>query len=300
MNERWLRIINELSICGKMTLVADKLNISQPAISKAVREMEEYFGVRLFDRIGKRMVPTYAGEVYQGYVQRILNQYAESREAIQDILAMKCGSIKLGASTTSGIYVLPDIVGQLVKLYPGIDVSIIIENTSQIAELIINNAVDFAFVEGSIHKKNIVIDEFCKDNLTMIVPSGHAWAKAGFIDPKRLIEEKLIMRESGSGTREVFENVLNANQIPYNVTFELGNTEAIKNAVAAGLGISCVSERCIVKELAAGTLEKVELSGIEIKRPFNLIYHQDKCMTERFNTFVEMAWLMVNKHRKKF
>ncbi|MGL5514452.1 MAG: LysR family transcriptional regulator, partial [Sporomusa sp.] len=181
MNERVLRIFNEFCILKNMTLVAAKLYISQPAVSQAIKELEKELQVSLVDRKNK-MALTDAGEVYFEYVKRILNLYDESYSFLQDIARLEKGRIKLGASTTIGIYILPDIIGQFIKQFDGIDVALAIENTKHITDKVLESAVDFAFVEGVVNEPDIVIEEFCIDELTIIVPPDHTSAQTGIID----------------------------------------------------------------------------------------------------------------------
>jgi len=203
----------------------------------------------------------------------------------------------LTRGTLYSIYILPDIIGQFIKQFDGIDVALAIENTKHITDKVLECAIDFAFVEGVVNEPDIVIEEFCIDELTIIVPPDHILAQAGIIDAQDLLKEKIIMRESGSGTREIFENVLTAHHVQYSIALELGNTEAIKNAVAAGMGLSCVSERCIKKELTAGSLVKVKLDGIEFIRRLNLIYHRDKDIIPLFCKFIDFARNTINNYK---
>lgn len=293
MNERKLRIFYQLAKTNNMTLVAEALFVTQPAVSKAIKELEQELGVRLFDRVGKRLSLTDAGEVFLHYVQRLLNIYDESLDAIRDIHNLARGRLKIGASTTIGIYLLPDMIGGFVKLYNGIDVAITIDNTKMIVDKILDNSIDLAFVEGPVQQPEIVVNKFCLDRLAVIAPSDHRWAQKGVVPLAELACEKIIMRELGSGTREIFENVLRSHSVPYHTVIELGNTEAIKNAVAAGLGVSCISERCIAQEIKAGRLVSVAVEGVDICRDFYLIYHRDKYLTTLIKEFMGYAYARI-------
>ncbi|MDK2919414.1 MAG: hypothetical protein PWQ37_2147 [Candidatus Petromonas sp.] len=289
MNERKLRIFYEVAVKLNMTEVAKKLYISQPAVSQTIKEIEEEFGVKFFDRIGRKLYLTYEGKVFLNYVRRILNLYDECSKTIKDIKGLKKGKLKIGASTTIGIYILTDIIGKFTKKHKEVDTSITIENTKIITDMILENKIDFAFVEGPVYSDEIIVEKFCNDELVFITPPDHPWSKLKSIDMKKIAEEKIIMREQGSGTREIVENVLNTNGIHYKVDFELGNIEAIKKAVEAGLGISCISKRCIKKEVEDGRLAVIRLKRIRIIRKLNLIYHKDKYLSNLFNEFINFA-----------
>ena len=284
MNERKLRIFYEVAIKLNMTTVAESMYISQPAVSQTIQELEKELNVRLFDRIGKKLHLTYEGEIFLQYVRRILNIYDEGINRIKDINNLAEGKIKIGASTTIGIYVLPDIIGKFMKKYKNVDISIAIENTKIIADMILENKIDFAFVEGPVYE-----EDFCEDELVIITSKEHNWAELQGINLDKIAESRIIMREKGSGTREVFENMLNSKGISYKIAFELGNTEAIKKAVEAGLGISCISKRCVKDEILDGRIAAIKLIDEKIKRKFSLIYHRDKFMSKLFQSFIDFA-----------
>lgn len=289
MNDRSLRIFHEVAKSLNMTVVAQKMFISQSAVSQTIHDLEREFGIKLFSRIGKKLYLTEEGEIWLNYVRRILNVYNEGLNAIDMMKKLQSGRLKIGASTTIGIYVMPQISGKFMKLYTGIDFSIAIENTKVIIENLKNNKIDFGFVEGPVSTDEIVVENFCEDELVLIVSPEHPWAKLGSVDAAELVNEKFIMREIGSGTREVFEDILNANQIRFSIAFELGNTEAIKKAVEAGLGVSCISRRCIYHEVKAGRLCIVNIRGVVFLRRFNLVYHKDKYLTYLHKKFIDFA-----------
>lgn len=289
MNERKLRIFYEVAEKLNMTEVAEKLYISQPAVSQTILELENELGVKLFDRINRRLYLTNEGEIFLNYVRRILNVYDDSIRSLKDINSLKTGKLKIGASTTIGIYILPDIIGKFTKEYKGIDTSIAIENTKLISDMILENSIDFAFVEGPVYNEEIIKENFCNDELVFITSPEHSWSNKDKISIDEINKEKIIMREMGSGTREVFESYMTANNVNYNIAFELGNTEAIKKAVEAGLGISCISKRCIKNEINSNTLSWTKLKEFEIKRKLILIYHKDKFLSTLLKTFIKFA-----------
>ncbi|MBO0544397.1 LysR family transcriptional regulator [Clostridium botulinum] len=289
MNERKLRIFYEVAEKLNMTEVAEKLYISQPAVSQTILELENELGVKLFDRINRRLYLTNEGDIFLNYVRRILNMYDDSIRSLKDINSLKTGKLKIGASTTIGIYILPDIIGKFTKEYKGIDTSIAIENTKLISDMILENSIDFAFVEGPVYNEEIIKENFCNDELVFITSPEHPWSNKDEISIDEIDKEKIIMREMGSGTREVFESYMTANNVNYNIAFELGNTEAIKKAVEAGLGISCISKRCIKNEINNNTLSWTKLKEFEIKRKLILIYHKDKFLSTLLKTFIKFA-----------
>lgn len=286
MNERKFKIFYMVATELNMTQAAAKLYLSQPAVSQTIHELETEYEVKFFDRIGKKLFLTQEGQEFFQYVRRILNLYAECSQTIDDIKGLKKGKLRVGASTTTGIYILTDLIGGFQKLNPEIEVSMVIENTRIIADLILENRIDFAFVEGQVDSPEILVEYFCDDELVFIVSSEHPWTSRKKITFQDVAKEKFIMREQGSGTREVVENALNFNGIDYHLGMELGNTEAIKKAVEAGLGISCISRRCIEREIEDHRLCVIKISGLSINRKLSLIIHKDKYLSNLFKYFI--------------
>lgn len=289
MNERQLRIFYEVSTKLNMTEAANSLYITQPAVSQTIKEIENELGVKLFDRLAKKLFLTTEGEIFATYSRRILNLYDECNEVIKSMKNVEFGKLKIGASTTIGIYILTDIIGKYTKLNKNIDVSIIVENTNNIANLILENKIDFAFVEGPVHSDEIDVKEFWDDELVIVTSIDHPFAKQKDIELQQIVNEKMIMREIGSGTREVFEDILTANNVQIKNYIELGNTEAIKRSVNAGIGITCISKRAIEREVAHGELAAVKLKSIDIFRKLNIIHHKDKNFSELFNNFINFC-----------
>lgn len=289
MNIRKLKIFYATATSLNMTKVAKDLYISQPSVSQAIHEVEQELGTTLFDRIGKRIFLTNAGEVYLNYVRRILNLYEEASEKLKEIENKETGKIKIGASTTIGIYMLPDIIRRFSDNHSGIEISLIIENTQNIEKLILENKVDFAFVEGKTQSEEIKKEKLWDDEIVFICNDLHEWKDKKVIDSKELGKQKLIMREEGSGTREVVESFLSEKEIDYKVFMELGNTEAIIRSVEANLGIGCLSRKCIEERVEKGELNEIRLNKGNITRSLNLILHKDKFINNNMKKFIDYS-----------
>lgn len=289
MNFRKLKIFYETAQTLNMTKVAKALYISQPSVSQAIQELEDELGVKMFDRIGKRLSLTYEGEVYLNYVRRVLNLYDEGLDKIRNINNNQEGKIVIGASTTIGIYILPDIIKNFVENNEKIEISLIIENTENIEQLILENKIDFAFVEGKVHSEELIYENFWEDELVFIKQYNSEWEEREYINKSVLTKENFIMRERGSGTREIVEKYLEDNKIDYNIFMELGSTEAIKKSVEAGLGIGCVSSQCIKDELKGNKLSKLTFNKNKIKRNLRLIIHKDKFISNNMKLFIDEA-----------
>ena len=270
-----------------MTKVAKEMYISQPSISQSINELEAELGVKLFDRIGKKLFLTHEGEVFLNYTRRILNLYDEGVKTIRDFNLNEKGRIVIGASTTIGIYILPEIIKEFSSKYKDIEISLIIENTKNIEKLILENKVDFAYVEGDIHSEEIEREIIWKDELVFICGDKNNLRNYDEIEGRVLENEILIMREEGSGTREHTELFLKKNKVKFTTFLELGNTEAIKKTVEANLGVGCLSYRVVEDKVKSGELYMFRLLEGKIERDLYLISHNDKFISNNMKTFIE-------------
>ena len=287
MNFRKLKIFYETAIHLNMTKVAKEMYISQPSISQSINELEIELGAKLFDRIGKKLFLTHEGEVFLNYTRRILNLYDEGVKTIREFNVNGKGKIVIGASTTIGIYILPEIIKEFSSKYKDIEISLIIENTKNIEKLILENKVDFAYVEGDVHSDEIRKEVVWKDELVFICGDKNDLRNYKKIDGKVLENQKLIMREDGSGTREHTELFLKKNKIKFTTFLELGNTEAIKKTVEANLGVGCLSYRVVEDKVKSGELFIFRLLEGSIERDLYLISHNDKFISNNMKTFIE-------------
>lgn len=289
MNFRKLKIFYETAKYLNMTRVAKEMYISQPSISQSINELENDLGVKLFDRIGKKLYLTHEGEVFLNYTRRILNLYDESVKVIKDFDTNKAGKIVIGASTTIGIYILPEIIRKFSNEYSDIEISLIIENTKIIEGLILDNKVDFAFIEGDITSEEIIKEVIWKDELVFICGDKNILKDKRVISGDELKNQKIIMREDGSGTREQAELFLIKNKIKFNTFLELGNTEAIKKSVEANLGIACLSYMVVEDKIKTKDLFLFRLEEGKIERDLSLIVHRDKFLSSNMKSFIERA-----------
>ena len=287
MNFRKLKIFYETAMHLNMTKVAKEMYISQPSISQSINELEAELGAKLFDRIGKKIFLTHEGEVFLNYTRRILNLYDEGVKTIREFNVSGKGKIVIGASTTIGIYILPEIIKEFSSKYKDIEISLIIENTKNIEKLILENKVDFAYVEGDVHSDEIKKEVVWKDELVFICGDKNDLRNYKEIEGKILENQKLIMREEGSGTREHTELFLKKNKIKFTTFLELGNTEAIKKTVEANLGVGCLSYRVVEDKVKSGELFIFRLLEGSIERDLYLISHSDKFISNNMKTFIE-------------
>lgn len=288
MNLRQLELFTLVAETENVSEAARKLYMTQPAVSQTIADLEDSVGLKLFDRMNRRMQLTYAGEVLYDYSKKILSLVEEAESQMLDLANMRTGKLRLGASTTIGIYLLPRILGEFKQQFHTVQSFFVIDNTAVIEKMLLYNRLDIGFVEGLVHSKEIEIEKVMDDQLWLVCSPQHRWAKEkrDIIEPDEIINEALILRELGSGTREVVEKTLQAHQVEYEPCHVLNNTEAIKRAVAADIGIAFVSELAVREEVENGRLIHVQLRNIPIAREFCLIWHKDKFHSPLMEVFI--------------
>ena len=286
---RQFEVFLAVAKAGSFRGAAEAMHLSQPALSQHVAEMERELGTRLFDRLGRKVALTEAGRVLEEHAHRLFASLASAREAVADLSGLKRGSLVLGASTTPGIYVLPGMIAAFQGKYPGVALSLRIANSALIEEQIRGNELDLGVVGGH----PLRLGEECVaagllDELVLIVPPSHAWARRREIQPSLLEGERLLVREEGSATRQVTERALQRAGGHIKASMELGHTEAIKQAVIAGLGIAFVSIHAIRGELAVSRLRAIRLKGLRIQRHFHIIHNEARTLSTSARAFIEL------------
>ena len=271
MNLNHLTIFHAVAQTGSMTLGAERLDISQPAVSKQVRELERVLGVHLFDRIGRRVHLSQAGELLADYARRLFALVHEAEEAMTELRAVGRGRLAIGASTTIGTYLLPCVVAEFWRRHPGVELLVEIENTEQVHRRLAGRELDLGLTEGLIEDEELEAEVFHRDELVMIAAPGHRLAGRPRGPLSAVREEPFVLREPGSGTRAVEERALARLKLPVRVVMALGSTEAIKRVVAAGVGLALVSRLAVAAERSAGTLAVLPVVGLRIERALHLV-----------------------------
>ena len=291
MADRRLQVFHTVARLLSFTKAAESLHMTQPAVTFQVRQLEEYFNTRLFDRAHNRISLTEAGKRVYEYAEDIFDLYAKMENAVRDITGEISGVLIIGASTTIAEYMLPSLLGDFKKKYPDITVQLRVSNSEGIVTMVENNDIDLGVVESPVLNKNLVVEECRKDRLVAIVPPQHALSGNEKVTIKELLEHDYIAREEGSGTREVIhEHLADAGykSADLHVAMELGSPEAIKGAVEAGMGVSIASEVSIHKELQLGTLVALELNP-SLERPFSFVHQKQKFRQRAMDELLEFA-----------
>ena len=300
MADRRLQVFHTVARLLSFTKAAETLHMTQPAVTFQVRQLEEYFNTRLFDRTHNRISLTEAGARVFQFSDKIFELYGEMENAVREMTGEISGSLTIGASTTIAEYMLPALLGDFRAKYADVTVHLKVSNTDGIVSMVENNTIDLGVVEAPVSNKNLVVDECRRDYLVAIVPPGHAKADLQKITLDELLEYPFICREEGSGTREVIAEYMarwSKCQTCMDVAMELGSPEAVKGAVEAGMGISVVSNATIQKELRLGTLVAIELDP-PLERPFSFVHQKQKFRVRVMEELLDFARAHCEKHRE--
>ncbi len=277
---------------------AETLFLTQPTVSGHIKNLETDLGVKLLDRLGRRVVPTEAGEVLYRSGQKLLALRDHARQEIEGISGTVSGLIKIGGSTIPGAYVLPATIGVFKKKYPSSSIQLFIDDTAKITEAVVNGDLHVGVVGARVSDVRLEIHPFLKDELVMAVPARHRWAGKKSVSVEELAEEPFILRERGSGTRLIMEERIGkagVSPADLNVVAVMGSSDAVRQAVKAGLGISILSIRALRDDIRAGRLSAVRLKGIRLERIFSIILLKGKSRSPLTRAFLDFLVRKKNK-----
>ncbi len=270
-----LRIFRAVAHHRNLSRAAEEVHLSQPAVSMQMTALQEALGVALVETIGRRLHLTEAGELLSQYASRLLGLAEEAEVALGDLRA-GTGRVRFGASSTPGVYVLPEILAAFERANPNVRLHFEVSNSGDIERRVAVNALDFGVTGGAVTFPGVTAEPWGTDELAVVVGPGHAWAGRRRIAPTLLARARLVAREVGSGTRQFYEAELRRRELIVPPPVELGGIEAVKRAVEAGLGVAILSRHAIARELAEGRLEALELQGVRLVRPLVLVYQTQK------------------------
>ncbi len=291
MSDRRLQVFHAVARLLSFTKAAEVLHMTQPAVTFQIRQLEEQFDTRLFDRAHNRVSLTEAGHVAFEYAEVIFEKYSEMENAIREITGSISGSLTLGASTTISEYMLPALLGDFNAKNPEVLLRLRVSNTEGIVSMVENNVIDLGVVEGPVTNKNLLVEICKKDDLVVVVPPEHELAKQKSVSVKKMLEFPFICREEGSGTREVIADHLNAQGLgkhALKACLELGSPEAIKGAIQAGMGVSVLSSVSLAKEIKLGTLVTIPLDP-PLSREFSFVRQRQKFRVRTMEELLEFA-----------
>jgi DNA-binding transcriptional LysR family regulator len=261
-----LRVLCEVVRYGQFTRTAEALRISQPAVSKCIKDMERQIGAPLFEQIGRRVLLTEAGNIMHAHAERILTELGNAEHALRALQSGEVGRLLIGASTTPGTYLLPPLLGAFRNRFPQAELTLKISDTREIVQHVLDGLLDLGVVGEADFKPTLYVERIVTEKLVLILPPSHPLADKEAISLDDLTAAPFVLRERGSSTREVLERALHARGLEPNIVMELNNAEAVKKAVEAGLGISFVSEHAVKLELKAGVFVMRHVPELELSR----------------------------------
>ncbi len=293
MNPDHLRTFLAVKKHLNFTHAAEEVFLSQPAVSRRIQQLEGELGVPLFEQIGKTLHLTDAGRTLAREAENLLGAMERAAEAVRAHRSAEHGSLRIGASTTPGCYLLPDQLGRFHRRYPKVALTYVVENSLRIEQMIIHNELDLGFVGAHLANDDLQLDPIVEDEIACFAGPAHRLVKKRRIDLRDLEDETWVIREKGSATRRLIENWLASEGGRIGQSIELHSPEAVKILVAAGLGFSFMSMHGLSREFREKRLKRIRLTGLSLKRPIYLVRHEkkhDSPVMEAFLGMVRGTW----------
>ncbi len=284
-----LKIFSKVAELKSFSKAAHTMYLTQPTVSQHMASLEDYFALPLFDRGGKEVNLTRAGELLYDYARKITMLTDEAQQTLDQFKGKKCGSVLVGASTIPGEYMLPVFLGSFTVKYPDIRTIITIKDSRDIVEMMLEGQLDLGIVGAKIKHETLHYTRLIDDNLVIVVPQGHPWCDLDKINIQALCNEPFVIRESGSGSRMALGKTLRdagVNTADLNIVAEVSSNTAIKQAIKSGAGISLISELAVREEVEQGALKKVSIADVSFKRSFYIVQDKKRSQSPVSKTFV--------------
>ena len=287
---RQMEIFLNVVKSGHLTNVAKDMKLSQSAISMSIKELENILGRPVFDRINKKLILNEVGRAFHKEIVPVFKKISDIEYEFQN--SLNKGMIRVGASTTIVDYMMPSIICKYMNSYPDVKISLKEGNSQDIVSLIKEGVIDIGFIEGTVMDSDIISEQIGVDELIVVSADGDL-NKEYFIDS--LATRRWVLREEGSGTREVFLDYIKDKTEPLNIFLELGHTESIKSILLNHSCLTCISKIAVKNELKKGSLKQIKIKNFECKRNFLMIYHKDKYHSGLFEKFAYFARQMIGQ-----
>ena len=291
MADRRLQVFYTVARVLSFTKAAESLHMTQPAVTFQVKQLEESFNTRLFDRTHNKISLTDAGKLVYDYSEKILDHYDKMNNQVRELTGEVTGSLLIGASTTIAEYMLPNLLGGFNRKFEDVAIRLQVGNTDAIVAMVENNMIDLGIVEAPVYNKNLEVEVCRIDEMVLIVPADHPLANRNKISIEDMRQYRYISREEGSGSRAVIDGYIREQGLSYsdlNVVMELGSPESVKMSVEAGVGIAIVSRTTLLKELKLGTLKALPLDP-PLQRPFSHVRQKHKFRHRAVGELLEFA-----------
>ena len=295
MDLRRLEIFVKVAELGSFSRAAEALFLTQPTVSEHVRALEDELGVQLLDRLGRGTTPTRAGTLLLGYAQRMLTLAREAAQAIEQFQGRVSGELTIGGSSIPGEYVVPALIGAFRGKYPDVRISLLIGSSREVQQWVEEGRVEIGVVGAAPSGRPLQARQLMDDEIVVVVGADHPWSTRKTVSLDELKAEPMIVRERGSGSRETFERALEGVGLDlgaFRIVGEMASTQAIKQAVRAGVGLSLISRRAVLDECRARLLVCVTIRDLTISRAFHLVTHRDRSrspLAQAFLAFLESS-----------
>lgn len=291
MADRRLQVFHTVARVMSFTKAAEILHMTQPAVTFQIKQLEDFFNIRLFDRTHNKITLTEAGRAVYDYAEQILELYAKMSNDVKELTGEVSGALVIGASTTIAEYMLPKLLGAFKQSYPDVSLRLQVGNTDAIVSMVENNMIDLGIVEAPVYNKNLEVKTCRLDEMVVIATPDHPLSKLSSVRPEELTKHPFILREEGSGSRAVIDEYMRnsgMNFVDFNIVMELGSPEAIKMAVEGGVGVAITSRTTLSKELKLESLVAIPLNP-PLMRPFSHVRQRHKFRHRAVGELLEFA-----------
>ncbi|WP_457574531.1 selenium metabolism-associated LysR family transcriptional regulator [Desulfolithobacter sp.] len=290
MELRKLEVFCKVVELGSFTRAAEAVLLSQPTVSEHVRSLEEELGQKLLDRLGREIEPTPVGRLLYDYGRKMLRLHQDALQAVEQYGGRLIGRILIGSGTIPGTYILPRLIGSFRRQYHSIRATLRIAASRHIAREVLHGELEIGVVGARWNEAGLIWKKVFSDQLVLVVSPGHPWASRRSVELEELLHEPFILRESGSGTRRVFTQILEQHGLrpsQLQEVAEIGSTAAVKEAVRAGIGISILSSQAVADDERCGQLVTVPVKDVVMHRPFYLIRRKRRELSPVASVFLE-------------
>lgn len=281
-----MRIFVSVFQKNSITKAAQELHLAQPSVSLAVRELEDYYGIRLFDRIGRHIAPTECGKEFYEYAVHIVSLFNEMEKKMRNWDTF--GTLRIGASITIGTHILPVLIRRYQEQFPDLTVEAKVSKSASVEDELIHSGIDLGLIETQPSHPDLRAVPFMTDSMCVITAPDHPLASAKSVSLTELSRFPFLMREKGSAGRELLDAAFSLQQITISPRWESTSTQALVKAVAEGLGVSVLPYLLVKKDIEEGTVRQIPLDQ-PIRRNLNVIYHKSKFLTDNMRAFVDLC-----------
>lgn len=292
-----LKIYVEVFKSRSVTAASKALDVPQPSVSRTVSDIEEHYNVRLFERIQKKIIPTPEGEKFYQYALHLIEYYSRMEKSL--ISSEKHEVIRIGASIKLGNELMPKLINEFSKIHPGVQCYVRITNQVTLEKKLLANELDFAFCENLLDPNQFVSSKFGEDKLVVVLPKGHELLKKQSIVLEDILDYPLLVREEGSGSRELLKNVLRAHGLTAKPSWESISTDALLKAVHRNIGISVLPASLVSKHIQKGELCTVPIEGNPFVHNLYIVRHREKYLSDNMKDLIQMAREIYENEKKK-